>query len=117
MLLVDQLVSRQRKELDVLVVGNEALEELRMLSNFQVGGRALIQIFLLGQPEFRDKLASPGLEQLRQRVIAALGWPKVLGVRQAVRPQIVSHRCWSVQIQRMLGCVMVLVLRSVGGAI
>ena len=47
-----------------------ALEELRMLSNFQIGGRALIQIFLLGQPEFRDKLASPGLEQLRQRVIA-----------------------------------------------
>jgi putative secretion ATPase (PEP-CTERM system associated) len=47
-----------------------ALEELRMLSNFQVGGRALIQIFLLGQPEFRDKLASAGLEQLRQRVIA-----------------------------------------------
>jgi putative secretion ATPase (PEP-CTERM system associated) len=47
-----------------------ALEELRMLSNFQVGGRALIQIVLLGQPEFRDKLASPGLEQLRQRVIA-----------------------------------------------
>jgi len=47
-----------------------SLEELRMLSNFQVGGRALIQIFLLGQPEFRDKLASAGLEQLRQRVIA-----------------------------------------------
>ena len=47
-----------------------ALEELRMLSNFQLGGRALIQIVLLGQPEFRDKLASPGLEQLRQRVIA-----------------------------------------------
>ncbi len=48
-----------------------ALEELRMLSNFQLGGRALIQIVLLGQPEFRDKLASPGLEQLRQRVIAS----------------------------------------------
>ena len=47
-----------------------ALEELRMLSNFQVGGRALLQTLLLGQPEFRDKLASPGLEQLRQRVIA-----------------------------------------------
>lgn len=48
-----------------------ALEELRMLSNFQIGGRALVQIFLLGQPEFRDKLAaSEGLEQLRQRVIA-----------------------------------------------
>jgi putative secretion ATPase (PEP-CTERM system associated) len=48
-----------------------ALEELRMLSNFQVGGRALIQTVLLGQPEFRDKLAGPGLEQLRQRVIAS----------------------------------------------
>ena len=47
-----------------------ALEELRMLSNFQVRGRALVQILLLGQPEFRDKLASPSLEQLRQRVIA-----------------------------------------------
>lgn len=48
-----------------------ALEELRMLSNFQVGGQALLQIFLLGQPEFRDKLSGTDrLEQLRQRVIA-----------------------------------------------
>jgi general secretion pathway protein A len=48
-----------------------ALEELRMLSNFQAGGDALLQIFLLGQPEFRDRLAdSDQLEQLRQRVIA-----------------------------------------------
>lgn len=48
-----------------------ALEELRMLSNFQEGTDALLQIFLLGQPEFRDQLASsPELEQLRQRVIA-----------------------------------------------
>ncbi|MBC2777924.1 XrtA/PEP-CTERM system-associated ATPase [Parasphingopyxis marina] len=49
----------------------EALEELRMLSNFQSAGRALLQIFLLGQPEFRDRVKSaPNLEQLRQRVIA-----------------------------------------------
>ena len=48
-----------------------ALEELRMLSNYQVGGRALLQIFLLGQPEFREKLqGAERLEQLRQRVIA-----------------------------------------------
>jgi general secretion pathway protein A len=48
-----------------------ALEELRMLSNFQEGGRALLQSFLLGQPEFREKWAlDPELEQLRQRVIA-----------------------------------------------
>ena len=49
----------------------ESLEELRMLSNFQASGQALLQIFLLGQPEFRDRLnASPSLEQMRQRVIA-----------------------------------------------
>ncbi len=48
-----------------------ALEELRMLSNFQAGGHALLQIVLLGQPEFRDRLhGSDRLEQLRQRVIA-----------------------------------------------
>lgn len=48
-----------------------SLEELRMLSNFQAGGYALLQIFLLGQPEFRRVLqGSERLEQLRQRVIA-----------------------------------------------
>ena len=49
----------------------DALEELRMLSNFQLGSSALLQIFLLGQPEFRDLIQNaPGLEQLRQRIIA-----------------------------------------------
>jgi len=49
----------------------EALEELRMLSNFQLGAQPLLQTLLLGQPEFRDTLhSSPRLEQLRQRVIA-----------------------------------------------
>jgi putative secretion ATPase (PEP-CTERM system associated) len=52
-------------------LATSALEELRMLSNFTRQGRALLQIFLLGQPEFRDRLAAAdGLEQLRQRVIA-----------------------------------------------
>ncbi|WP_310533018.1 XrtA/PEP-CTERM system-associated ATPase [Novosphingobium sp.] len=49
-----------------------ALEELRMLSNFQLGAHPLLQTLLLGQPEFRDLIQlSPQLEQLRQRVIAA----------------------------------------------
>ena len=49
----------------------DSLEELRMLSNFTAGGHALLQIVLLGQPEFRDRLqGSDRLEQLRQRVIA-----------------------------------------------
>ena len=48
-----------------------ALEELRMLSNFQVGHASPCQIFLVGQPQFRETMANPNLEQLRQRVIAA----------------------------------------------
>lgn len=47
-----------------------ALEELRMLSNFQLGAHPLLQIVLLGQPEFRAVLDDPAFEQLRQRVIA-----------------------------------------------
>jgi hypothetical protein len=48
-----------------------ALEELRMLSNLTEGGRASLQTILLGQPQFRRMLASPDLDQLRQRVIAS----------------------------------------------
>ena len=62
----------------VLLVVDEAqnlprrsIEELRMLSNFQLDGRALLQSFLLGQREFRSTMRSEGFEQLRQRVIAA----------------------------------------------
>lgn len=47
-----------------------AVEELRMLSNFQFGQQALLQTFLVGQPEFRAILQSPTMQQLRQRVTA-----------------------------------------------
>lgn len=49
----------------------KALEELRMLSNFQTAGQAPLQSFLLGQPQFRRTLASVDLDQLRQRVLAS----------------------------------------------
>lgn len=52
-------------------LGREAIEELRMLSNFQLGNHALLQSFLVGQPELRKQLESPAMEQLRQRVIAS----------------------------------------------
>ena len=48
-----------------------AVEELRMLSNFQLETHALLQSFLVGQPEFRKTMQSPHMLQLRQRVIAA----------------------------------------------
>ena len=47
-----------------------AVEELRMLSNFQTADKSLLQTFLLGQPEFRKTLNGSEMEQLRQRVIA-----------------------------------------------
>ncbi|MBS7812045.1 AAA family ATPase [Roseococcus sp. XZZS9] len=49
----------------------DALEELRMLSNVTEGGQAPMQTILLGQPQLRAMLASPDLEQLRQRVLAS----------------------------------------------
>jgi general secretion pathway protein A len=52
-------------------LGKREIEELRMLSNFQLGNHALLQSFLVGQPELRQMLASPSMEQLRQRVIAS----------------------------------------------
>lgn len=52
-------------------LGKREIEELRMLSNFQLGRHALLQSFLVGQPELRQMLGSPSMEQLRQRVIAS----------------------------------------------
>lgn len=49
----------------------KTIEELRMLSNFMVDNSPLLQTFLLGQEEFRVTLSGPGMEQLRQRVIAS----------------------------------------------
>ena len=48
-----------------------AVEELRMLSNFQLGEQALLQSFLVGQPELRTMMQGPQMQQLRQRVTAS----------------------------------------------
>jgi general secretion pathway protein A len=48
-----------------------AVEELRMLSNFQLGDQALLQSFLVGQPELRAMMQGEQMQQLRQRVIAS----------------------------------------------
>lgn len=50
---------------------HSALEELRMLSNITDKAQALLQTILLGQPQLRRVLASPDLDQLRQRVLAS----------------------------------------------
>jgi len=56
---------------EVQNLSREALEELRMLSNFQNAEQPLVQMLLVGQPEFRKRLASPECEQIRQRVIVS----------------------------------------------
>ncbi|HEX5352527.1 MAG TPA: AAA family ATPase [Rhodanobacteraceae bacterium] len=48
-----------------------ALEMLRILSNLEVGGRALLQIFLVGQTDLRRIIVSNRMEQLRQRIVAS----------------------------------------------
>ena len=76
--LEDYLVAATRQGKRVLLIVDEAqnltpraVEELRMLSNFQTNERSLVQTFLLGQPEFRGILQSQDMQQLRQRVIAS----------------------------------------------
>ncbi len=68
---------------------NDLLEQVRLLSNLETDDRKLLQIVLMGQPEFRDRLNDPGLRQLRQRIT----------VRYHLRPlnrsevgQYVQHR-------------------------
>jgi general secretion pathway protein A len=48
----------------------DTLEQLRLLTNLETNERKLLQIVLIGQPELRDLLARPELEQVAQRVIA-----------------------------------------------
>ncbi|KKO46869.1 general secretion pathway protein GspA [Arsukibacterium ikkense] len=49
----------------------ESIEELRMLSNFQIDGKPLLQSFLLGQNELNPIIQAPNMEQFRQRIIAS----------------------------------------------
>ena len=69
------LVTQNRRALLIVDeaqnLNREAVEELRMLSNFQLGNQALLQTFLVGQPELRRLLTSKPMEQFRQRVIAS----------------------------------------------
>jgi general secretion pathway protein A len=70
------LSSHGRGQSNVLVIDEaqnlsaDVLEQLRLLTNLETNERKLLQIILIGQPELRDMLASPSLQQLAQRVIA-----------------------------------------------
>ena len=69
------VIARSEKRLTTVLVVDEAhhlsieiLEEIRLLSNLETADEKLLQILLVGQPELDDKLDSPALRQLKQRV-------------------------------------------------
>jgi general secretion pathway protein A len=73
--LYNWLLDRYRAgETAVLIVdesqnlGEEVLEEIRMLTNLETFTEKLLQIILVGQPELEQKLKQPQLRQLRQRL-------------------------------------------------
>jgi general secretion pathway protein A len=65
------------------------LEQLRLLTNLETNERKLLQIILIGQPELRDMLARPELEQLSQRVIARF---HLEALSEAETEQYIAHR-------------------------
>ncbi|MET0383156.1 MAG: AAA family ATPase, partial [Burkholderiaceae bacterium] len=67
----------------------DVLEQLRLLTNLETNERKLLQIVLIGQPELRDMLARPDLEQLAQRVIARF---HLDALSQAETVNYISHR-------------------------
>jgi general secretion pathway protein A len=66
-----------------------ALEELRMLSNLETEKSKLLQIVMVGQPNLRDKLAAPELEQLRQRITVSY---HLLPLDAAETANYINHR-------------------------
>lgn len=65
--------SRARRQVIIAIdeaqnLGNDVLETVRMLSNFETARSKLVQIVLAGQPQLADKLADPQMVQLRQRI-------------------------------------------------
>jgi general secretion pathway protein A len=67
----------------------EVLEQLRLLTNLETNERKLLQIILIGQPELRDMLARPELEQLAQRVTARF---HLEALSEAETVQYIRHR-------------------------
>jgi general secretion pathway protein A len=70
-------------------LSSDVLEQLRLLTNLETSERKLLQIILIGQPELRDMLARPELEQLAQRVTARY---HLKALSEAETGQYIRHR-------------------------
>jgi general secretion pathway protein A len=67
----------------------DVLEQLRLMTNLETHERKLLQIVLIGQPELREMLAQPALQQLAQRVIARF---HLEALSEAETAQYIRHR-------------------------
>jgi general secretion pathway protein A len=67
----------------------DVLEQLRLMTNLETHERKLLQIILIGQPELREMVAQPGLQQLAQRVIARF---HLEALTEAETEQYIRHR-------------------------
>lgn len=92
----DFVLEHYRKNSRVLLIVDEAqtllpeaLEELRLLSNLEIKGKSLMQIFLVGQQELTSTLLSSEFEQLRQRIIASY---HLTALSEADIKRYVEHR-------------------------
>jgi general secretion pathway protein A len=93
---VDFLNQQHQKQNKVILIVDEAqnmdlqtLEELRLLSNVNVGQHSLLQLVLAGQPELVDKLNSPELVQFAQRVSIEY---HILSLSEVETEQYIHHR-------------------------
>jgi len=75
----------------------EVLEQLRLLTNLETSERKLLQIILIGQPELRQVLARPELEQMAQRVIARF---HLDALTESETAQYIQHRLSTAGLRR-----------------
>lgn len=90
------LIEELYKGNNVILIIDEAqnlklsmLEEIRMLSNLETDKEKLFQIILVGQPELKNKLSSPSLKQLKQRVAVRF---HITALEKDEIAQYINHR-------------------------
>lgn len=70
-------------------LSQESLEELRMLTNINTGKDEVVQLVLVGQPELREMIRRPNLEQLAQRIAVSA---HLVPLDQATTAAFIAHR-------------------------
>ena len=90
--LIDRYARRKRVLLIIdegQNLSDEALEEVRMLSNLQSDNQSLLQIMLVGQPELITRLKQPSMRQFSQRIAASY---HLTGLNREETEKYIAHR-------------------------